>query len=220
MQSMGEEKSRRVLDPVDRVTEVIFGLLMAMTFTGTVSVVTSDQEAERVMMLAALGCNLAWGLADAVMYLLRTVIERTRNRNLLANLCGGADAATGQALVADALPPRLAAAAGSDGLELLRRRLIDAPDKTTPPRLCLEDFKGALGVFLLVVASTFPLVVPFLLLEQTMLAVRISNLIGLGVLFIAGWMLARYAGAKPWQGAIALTITGALLIAAIIALGG
>ncbi|HEF4760949.1 TPA: hypothetical protein SAN82_003396 [Pseudomonas putida] len=220
MQSKGEEKSRRVLDPVDRVTEVIFGLLMAMTFTGTISVVTSDQEAERVMMLAALGCNLAWGLADAVMYLLRTVIERTRNRNLLANLCGGADAVTGQALVADALPPRLAAAAGTDGLELLRRRLIDAPEKAAPPRLGLDDFKGALGVFLLVVASTFPLVVPFLILEQTLLAVRISNLIGLGVLFIAGWMLARYAGAKPWQGAIALTVTGALLIAAIIALGG
>ncbi|WP_433741051.1 hypothetical protein [Pseudomonas putida] len=220
MQNDGEQKSGRVLDPVDRVTEVIFGLLMAMTFTGTISVVTADQEAERVMMLAALGCNLAWGLADAVMYLLRTVIERTRNRTLLANLCSGADAATGQALVADALPPRLAIAAGTDGLELLRRRLIEEPDRAVPPRLGLEDFKGALGVFLLVVASTFPLVVPFLLLEQTQLAVRISNLIGLAVLFVAGWMLARYAGAKPWQGAIALTITGALLIAAIIALGG
>lgn len=220
MQNDGEQKSRRVLDPVDRVTEVIFGLLMAMTFTGTISVVTADQEAERVMMLAALGCNLAWGLADAVMYLLRTVIERTRNRTLLANLCSGADAVTGQALVADALPPRLAIAAGTDGLELLRRRLIEEPDRAMPPRLGLEDFKGALGVFLLVVASTFPLVVPFLLLEQTQLAVRISNMIGLGVLFVAGWMLARYAGAKPWQGAIALTITGALLIAAIIALGG
>ncbi|NUU38723.1 hypothetical protein [Pseudomonas sp. C2B4] len=220
MQSNAEQKPGRVLDPVDRVTEVIFGLLMAMTFTGTISVVTADQEAERVMMLAALGCNLAWGLADAVMYLLRTLIERTRNRTLLANLCGGADPATGQALVADALPGRLAAAAGTDGLELLRRRLIEAPAMPASPRLGWEDFKGALGVFLLVVASTFPLVVPFLLLEQTQLAVRLSNLIGLSVLFVAGWMLARYAGAKPWQGAIALTITGALLIAAIIALGG
>ncbi|MNP75833.1 hypothetical protein D3C76_1729570 [compost metagenome] len=70
------------------------------------------------------------------------------------------------------------------------------------------------------VISTFPLVVPFLLLEQTMLAVRLSNLVGIVVLFIAGWILARYAGAKPWQGGVALAITGALLISAIIALGG
>lgn len=220
MQSTEEQKPARVLDPIERVTEVIFGLLMAMTFTGTISVATAGQEAERTMMIAALGCNLAWGLADAVMYLLRTLIERTRNRTLLANVCDGADAATGQALIADALPPRLAAAAGTDGLELLRRRLVEDPAMPVPPRLGRADFKGAFGVFLLVVSSTFPLVVPFLLLDQTTLAVRVSNLVGLGVLFVAGWILARYAGAKPWQGGVAMAITGALLIVAIIALGG
>jgi VIT1/CCC1 family predicted Fe2+/Mn2+ transporter len=220
MQSIGEQKRARVLDPVDRVTEVIFGLLMAMTFTGTISVATADQEAERTMMIAALGCNLAWGLADAVMFLLRTLIERTRNRTLFSGLRGEADAATGQALIADALPPRIAVAAGAEGLEMLRRRLIESSATPMHPFLGLDDIKGALGVFLLVVISTFPLVVPFLLLDETMLAVRVSNLIGIVVLFVAGWMLARYAGAKPWQGGIALAITGALLISAIIALGG
>lgn len=220
MRDSGEQTHLPVLDPVDRVTEVIFGLLMAMTFTGTISVATANQEAERTMMIAALGCNLAWGLADAVMYLLRTVIERTRNRTLLGNLCGGADAATGQAMIADALPPRIAVAAGTEGLELLRQRMIDLPAAPLHPLLGLDDLKGALGVFLLVVLSTFPLVVPFLLLEQTGLAVRLSNVIGLVVLFAAGWILARYAGAKPWQGGVALAVTGAVLIAAIIALGG
>ncbi|VVQ33860.1 hypothetical protein PS943_03518 [Pseudomonas fluorescens] len=220
MQSTGEQKRARVLDPVDRVTEVIFGLLMAMTFTGTISVATSGQEAERTMMIAALGCNLAWGLADAVMYLLRTLIERTRNRTLRTNLLGATDAAAGQALIAEALPPRLAAAAGPEELESLRRRLVEYSSMPVQPRLGWDDFRGAVGVFLLVVFSTFPLVVPFLLLDQTALAVRLSNLVGLGVLFIAGWVLAKYAGAKPWQGAIALAVTGAVLITAIIALGG
>ncbi|VVO33430.1 hypothetical protein [Pseudomonas fluorescens] len=219
MQSTGEQKRARVLDPIERVTEVIFGLLMAMTFTGTISVATAGQEDERTMMIAALGCNLAWGLADAMMYLLRTLIERTRNRTLLASLCG-ADATTGQALVADELPPRLAAAAGTEELESLRQRLVGLSAGAVQPRLGLDDFKGALGVFLLVVFATFPLVVPFLLLEQTALAVRVSNLVGIGVLFIAGWILARYAGAKPWLGAITLAVTGTMLIVAIIALGG
>jgi VIT1/CCC1 family predicted Fe2+/Mn2+ transporter len=220
MQRTGVQKRARVLDPVDRVTEVIFGLLMAMTFTGTISVATSGQEEERTMMIAALGCNLAWGLADSVMYLLRTLIERTRNRTLLGILSGGADAATGQALIAEALPPRLMAAAGTEELELLRQRLISHSVMPVPPSLRWDDFKGAIGVFLLVVASTFPLVVPFLLLDETGLAVRLSNLIGLVVLFIAGWILARYAGAKPWVGGLAMAVTGAVLIVAIIALGG
>lgn len=220
MQNTGELKRARVLDPVDRVTEVIFGLLMAMTFTGTISVATSAQEEERTMMIAALGCNLAWGLADAVMYLLRTLIERTRNRTLRASLCDAADAATGQGIIAQALPPRLAAAAGPEELESLRRRLIKYSAMPLQPLLGWDDFKGAIGVFLLVVLSTFPLVVPFLLLEQTALAVRLSNLVGLGVLFIAGWVLAKYAGAKPWQGGLAMAVTGAVLISAIIALGG
>jgi VIT1/CCC1 family predicted Fe2+/Mn2+ transporter len=220
MQGTQERKRARVLDPVERITEVIFGLLMAMTFTGTISVATSGQEEERTMMIAALGCNLAWGLADAIMYLLRTLIEHTRNRTLRANLCGATDAATGQALIADALPPRIAAVVGTDELESLRRRVIEYSSTPLSPRLGWDDFKGAVGVFLLVVVSTFPLVVPFLLLDQTALAVRVSNLVGLAVLFIAGWMLARYAGAKPWQGAIALAVTGAVLITAIIALGG
>lgn len=219
MQNTGEQKRARVLDPVERVTEVIFGLLMAMTFTGTISVATAGQEAERTMMIAALGCNLAWGLADAVMYLLRTLIERTRKRTLRTNLRDATDAA-GQALIAEALPPRLAAAAGPEELESLRRRLVEYSSMPVPPRLGWDDFKGAVGVFLLVVLSTFPLVVPFLLLDQTALAVRLSNLVGLGVLFIAGWMLSKYAGAKPWHGGLAMAFTGAVLITAIIALGG
>jgi len=220
MQSIDEQKRARVLDPVERVTEVIFGLLMAMTFTGTISVATANQEAERTMMIAALGCNLAWGLADAVMYLMRALIERTRKIKLYASLRNGVDAATGQALVAQVLPMQLAAAAGTEGLELLRRRLLEAPAMTIKASLNRDDFKGAFGVFLLVVGSTFPLVVPFILLDQTAIAIRVSNLVGLVVLFIAGWLLAKYAGAKPWQGGAATAVTGAVLIVAIIALGG
>lgn len=220
MQSTGEPKRARVLDPLDRVTEVIFGLLMAMTFTGTISVATSGRELERTMMITALGCNLAWGFADAVMDLLRTLIERGRNRTLRASLCGATDAVTGKALIAEALPPRLAAVVGTDDLESLRRRVLEFSSMPLPPASAGDDFKGGRGCFPAGGALDIALVVPFLVLDRTALAVRVSNLVGLAVLFIAGWVLAKYAGAKPWQGAIALAVTGAVLITAIIALGG
>lgn len=220
MPSGENERSAPVLDPIERVSEVIFGLLMAMTFVGALSAATAGREEIRTMMLTALGCNLAWGLADAVMYLVRTATERTRRRTMLARLRGGADAATGRTVVADALPPLVADAAGSEGLELLRRRLAELPALPTGPRLGMRDFRGALGVFLLVVLATFPVVVPFMLFDRTATAMRASNLVALVMLFIAGWILARYAGGSPWRGGAAMAVTGAALIAAIMALGG
>ncbi|MBD9438149.1 hypothetical protein IB223_18770, partial [Pseudoxanthomonas sp. PXM03] len=80
--------------------------------------------------------------------------------------------------------------------------------------------KGALATFLLVVLATFPLVIPFLLIDQTGPAIRASNAVALVMLFISGWMLARYSGGSPWAGGIALAVVGTALLFAIIALGG
>ena len=219
MSNPENENPAPVLDPIDRVSEVIFGLLMALTFTGSLSVATAGREDVRTMMIAALGCNLAWGLADAVMYLVRTVTERTRNRTLLAQL-RAADAASGQRLVADALPGRLGDAVGLDALEGVRRRLVELAPATARPLLGARDFKGALGVFLLVVLATFPVVIPFMLFRETGLALRVSNALSLAMLFAAGWALGRHAGGSAWRSGLAMTVTGAVLIGAIIALGG
>jgi VIT1/CCC1 family predicted Fe2+/Mn2+ transporter len=76
-------------------------------------------------------------------------------------------------------------------------------------------------IFGLLMAMTFiGSLVPFMLFEQTALAVRASNLVALGMLFLGGWILARYAGGNPWRGGAALAATGAVLMAAIMALGG
>jgi VIT1/CCC1 family predicted Fe2+/Mn2+ transporter len=65
-----------VLSPLERVEEVVFGLIMALTFTGTLSVATADRAEVRTMLIGALGCNLAWGLVDGVMYMLGVLAER------------------------------------------------------------------------------------------------------------------------------------------------
>ena len=75
-------KHERLLDPVDRVSEILFGLIMAVTIIGSISVAAAGRIEVRAVVAAALGCNLAWGLVDAVMYLVRTLTERTRHRAL------------------------------------------------------------------------------------------------------------------------------------------
>ena len=81
-----------VLSPVDRVSELLFGLFMALTFVGAVSVAKAGEDEIRSMFAAALGCNLAWGLVDAVMYLVRTVTDRGRSLTLVRSVRAAADA--------------------------------------------------------------------------------------------------------------------------------
>src|SRR4029453_9367836 len=102
-------KSREpVLSPVDRVSEMLFGLFMALTFVGAVSVAESGGAQIRAMFIAALGCNLAWGLGDAVMYLVRTVTDRGRSLTLLRSVRATASAESGRRLI-EGSPPRIAA---------------------------------------------------------------------------------------------------------------
>lgn len=214
------DDSTPVLDPVDRVSEIIFGLLMAMTFTGTLSVATAGHETVHTMLLAALGCNLAWGLADAVMYLVRTMTDRARILFMLTQVRNDTDAEASRQLISEVLPRGLARAVGTEGLEFMRQRLLSVPDQAPKVRLGYKDFKTAGGVFLLVVAATFPIVLPFLLFDETGFALRVSNFLGLGMLFLGGCMLAKYAGSAYWKGGLAMLVTGGSLITAIIMLGG
>jgi VIT1/CCC1 family predicted Fe2+/Mn2+ transporter len=68
----------------------------------------------------------------------------------------------------------------------LRERLTKLPESTERPRLVKEDWIGALGVFLLVFLSMFPVVVPFIFMSNALLALRISNGIAIVLLFLAG----------------------------------
>jgi VIT1/CCC1 family predicted Fe2+/Mn2+ transporter len=68
----------RVLDPVSRISEVLFGLIMALTFTRTIDVASGGGEEVRTLLVGAIGCNIAWGIVDAVMYLLNVMVERGR----------------------------------------------------------------------------------------------------------------------------------------------
>jgi hypothetical protein len=219
---MTEQKEKRapVLDPISRVSEVIFGLLMALSFTGTLSVATAGREEVRTMMLTALGCNLAWGLVDAVMYLVGTLTGRARNLALLQQVRSTADARAAHASIAEALPGRLGEAIGAEGLEDLRRRLKALSEAPARARLGWDDFVGAFGVFLLVVLATFPVVVPFMLISETALAMRVSNAVALVMLFVAGFRLGRHAGVTAWGAGFGMAAIGAVLVSAIVALGG
>jgi VIT1/CCC1 family predicted Fe2+/Mn2+ transporter len=209
---------RGLLDPIDRVSEVMFGLLMAVSIVGALSIASAGRQDVRTALIAALGCNLAWGLVDAVMYLVRTLTERTRNASLAKQVNGAAPDHGHRAIVAS-LPDHVAAIVGDTELEGMRQRLLALQS----PRGGLrgEDYVAALGIFLLVVLATFPIVIPFLMIDDAARAMQASQLITVAMLFVAGFALGRYAGhARPALTGFFMGLLGAALIAAIKALGG
>lgn len=216
---MAALESRRLLDPVDRVSEIMFGLIMAVTFVGAISAATAGREDVRTALASALGCNLAWGLVDAVMYLVRTMTERARRRSLMLELAQATPEAGRQA-IRQATPDHLATIVGEAELERVRQRISALP---VPSGRLLQarDFASALGVFLLVVVATFPVVVPFFLTQDVARAMSWSRVITLVMLSAAGYVLGRYAGyPRPWLTGASMAIFGAVLILAVMALGG
>ncbi len=212
--------SRHVLDPVERVSEILFGLIMVLGFTGSMSAATAGRGEIREMLVGAIGCNLAWGIVDAVMYMMATVLSRSRGLAVLKAVRQDTDGAHARATIKDAMDPHVASLLGPAVFEAVRQDLIAAPAPPDRVPVTLEDLRGAGEVFLLVFASTLPVIVPFLVSSNLSRAMRFSNAIAVTMLCAGGFSLARHSGLNPWRTAAVMTALGAALVAITIALGG
>jgi VIT1/CCC1 family predicted Fe2+/Mn2+ transporter len=172
----------------------------------------------RSMLIAAIGCNAAWGFVEAVMYVLRSMVARGRRAHLVRQVQAATPPAA-QALIVDQLGP-MASGLGADSVEQLRRWLVAQPPPARHLRASATDLRGALGVFLLVFGSTFPVVVPFIFMSDLRVAMRVSGAIAIGMLFVCGYGWGRYAGGWPWRTGAVMVLVGIAIQAVVIALGG
>lgn len=212
--------SKRVLDPVERVSEVLFGLIMVLTFTGSISIAESGREDIRTILVAALGCNVAWGIIDAVLYLMGCLAERGRNLRIYQAVRRATDPLRAQRLIAAALPPIVASVLEPPQLEVIHHRLRALPEPPWQARLEKNDWLGAAGVFLLVFLSTFPVVIPFIVMQDARTALRVSNLVAIIMLFATGYAYGRVSGYRPTWVGVAMVVLGVALVGLTMALGG
>jgi hypothetical protein len=219
LQQIEQAVREPLLNPVDRVSEMIFGLFMALTFVGVVSMATAGREEIRTMLIAALGCNLAWGLVDAFMYLVRAIADRGRLLMLTRSI-READAEVGHRMLHDALSPPVAKLVTATEVEAMRGRLLARDDVPDRPRLTRDDFLAAFGVFLIVVASTFPVALPFVFIKDPATALFVSRAIGITMMFLGGLALGRYAGYGSWKTGLVMAGLGMVVIVIVVALGG
>ena len=207
-----------VLDTVERVSEMCFGLFMALTFVGAVFA-TSDAQDGRTMFYTALGCNVAWGLVDAVMYLVRTITIRGKMFTMARAVRAAPDAASGVAVLRNGMPTPWDSLTSDADLGAIRGRLL-AAQLPSRPQLYARDFAGSVGIFLIVVSTTFPVALPFVLMDDVRSALVVSRTLTLTMLFIGGLALGRFAGYGTWRSGAAMVGLGIVITAAVIALGG
>jgi hypothetical protein len=220
---MSEEltmSSKRLLDPMERISEVLFGLIMVLGLTSSISVAKAGQGEVHTMLIGALGCNLAWGIIDGVFYLLSCLSERGRGIMALRALRKATDSREAERIIAGALPPLLASAVSPTGFEEIREKLNQLPDPPVRLRPTKGEWLAATGVFLLVFLSTFPVVTPFLFISEPRLALHISNGVAILMLFLTGYAFGRYVGRPAWRAGLWMVVLGGALVGITKALGG
>ena len=210
---------QRIMEPADRIAEVMFGLIMALTFTGSISISDAGRNDVRAMLIGALGCNIAWGLIDGIFYVMIGFADRGRDARALQAVRNADDPAHAKALLAQTLPDEVAAVLTEEQLERVRVTLKQAP-APIPPTPGIRELMAGLAVASLVFGSTLPIALPFLLFQDGQLAMRVSNGIAIAMLFVAGALYARVVGGRAWLIGGTMVVLGIALVAMTIALGG
>jgi hypothetical protein len=212
--------TQRLLDPMERISEVLFGLIMVLTFTCSFSVAETGREGVRTMLLGALGCNLAWGIIDATFYVIASFCAQGRGILQLRAVHTMADPEDAYRVIAGSLPPLVASILSPAEFEVMRQRLSQLPEPPACLALGRDTWLGALGVFLIVFVSTLPVILPFTFVGDPRLALRISNAVAVMLLFLVGYRLGHHAGYHPWTMGLIMVVLGSVMVGITISLGG
>jgi hypothetical protein len=215
-----QSEAGSALDPISRISEILFGLIMVLSFTGSISVASDGKAEIKELLWAALGCNLAWGIIDGVFYLMSRLFEKGYGYSVLKKLKSTTDKNEARKLLSDELPPVISAILKPEEVDQLQERLVKLEDIPKSAIMNLSDLRTALMILLLVFTCTLPVALPFIFINNTALALRLSNGIALLILFIGGFSVGRYAGFKPALSGIGILLLGMILVGLTIALGG
>jgi len=222
--AFGRPHIMEVIDPGDALGEVLFGLIMALTFTvGSRLIFTQEGLDVRELIVGTIGCNVAWGIIDAVLFVLGTVFYKSRRGRALRQIRSARSEQDAISALRKEFPlddgPLVSVAADE---EALYKAMLDLTRRGTPStlRLSRDDLLAAIIVFLLVSATSLPAVIPFFMIGNADLALRASNFLLIGLLFLTGCAWAHFSDARPLNAGVTMTCLGLGLVGIAIALGG
>jgi len=214
---------RRHLSPADRLAETLCGLIMVLTFTLIAAPQVRESRAGvHDLLLATIGCNLAWGVIDGALYVLTAMSERARRAGLGRAVRRASSEAEALAVLKDALDDRLPAAAAGDDLEGFYRAMVPLARKTGegPNRVTPDDLLGGTAILVVEVLCIIPAAIPFMVMSDRQVSLRVSNALLLTLLFVVGHRWGREIDANRLACGAAMLLLGALLVGVAMLLGG
>jgi hypothetical protein len=213
----------RYLDPASRLGEILFGLIMVLTVTLTAGLtITGGRAGVRQLLFAAIGCNFAWGIIDAVMYIMNCMTVRSGKARLIEAVQRAPDANAALVIVQNEIEPELQELLSSEEAEALSRSILKHVDqaKVEEKTLTKDDFYGAVACFWLVFVSCLPAAIPFFIFSEPRFALRVSNFLLIALLFLVGQKWAQYVGTNRLIAGLTMVALGLLLVGVAILLGG
>lgn len=193
-------RSRALVDLEDHLDNILFAQCTMLVFTLAVEhIVPPGGQAMHELLLASFGYCLGWGLLVGVMHAVQSVNRRGRVARFAEKYRMNPD----EKRALDAIGRNLDTTIASYATEFMRERLhwqilsniaLHEPD---PVRLRLSDCLGAAARSLVVILSTLPVVAPFLWCDTPWMAVRLSNLVAIVLLFVSSCYWARSTRLHP-----------------------
>jgi hypothetical protein len=219
------------LDPIDALFTIFYSILFALLFTlsygvliyrGVISSSFASGYAQG-LFFTILGAVAAWGIIDGVLYVLGGVLERRERYRLLLYVQASKKEEEAAIAIAYELDSILQPITSDEQRHALYRDIRAYLNQAEPQAVGLkrEDVVGGVATLLLSVVAVLPSLLPLLLLpDNTSLAIRISSLVSLIVIFAAGYSWGRHTETNPWKtGFIFSSVCLAMVLVAML-LGG
>lgn len=214
---------RTYLDVPSRLEEILFGLIMVMTVTLTAGAVVSEGQAGvRQLLFAAIGCNIAWGIIDGLMYVMGQLTTRARNAMMIAGIRRSPSGEAARAVVKAELEARLGPVVSRSLDDSAVDGIVGTVGSIEPPAIAVtgDDIRGGIACFVLVFVSCLPAALPFLVFSEPRMALRVSNALLMAMLFMAGTTWASYTGVNRLVAGLLAVALGLALVLVAIPLGG
>lgn len=221
----------RILDPIERMSETIFSILIVLIFTLAYRALSLLPINNDVLILddsltifrAALGAVIAWGLIDAIMYAIITIFERRDRVRFLKAVNASTTEIAKLEIIAEELDYIFEPITDKNQRFLIYEqvKISLAGMRAKTIQVEKEDLFGAVAVFIAAIVAVIPSLAPLILFRGDLqFALRLSNLFSLLMLFITGYRWGKYSGYKPLLTGLVIMSIALFMVILAISLGG
>ncbi|MFZ1342823.1 hypothetical protein [Thiothrix eikelboomii] len=213
------QRFSELIAPDDQALETLSGIILTMSVLSTLQVASAQSIDTRSLVYAAIGSTIAWGFVDGMMYLVGTLMDRTRAYKVMRGLRSAASVLDfRQQLIAES-PEYLVDRLSDHSLDKIQTFLQSEPLEHRPS-LNRDDLQTALLLWLVVVSASLPLIMPLVFIHDHVLAFRVTQFISVWIMFAMGYKLGTWLGVKSVKSGLLFAMIGILIAVVCIYLGG